>query len=144
MAQYLDDTKSGRLLHELFESQVLSLPDRDAIQTYALGSKQAITYHELNSEANKIARFIQATKSSYLNTNPICMDKGPTLIAVILAALKLGCAWSPVDPRASAKRKSAILRELDNCHLLVSPDHAVAFQQCPPSTSVFVWGDSSS
>ncbi|KAK5626539.1 hypothetical protein RRF57_002254 [Xylaria bambusicola] len=144
MAQYLDDMKSERLLHELFESQVLSSPDRDAIQTYTLGSKQAVTYQELNSKANKIARLIQATKSPHLNTIAICMDKGPTLIAVILAVLKLGCAWSPVDPRAPAKRKSTILRELGNCHLLVSPDHAAAFQQCPPGTSIFVWDDSSS
>ena len=139
-----DHMKSGRLLHTIFESQVSSSPDRDAIQTYTLGSSRAITYCELNSKANKIARLLQSTKSPQVSTIAICMDKGPTLVAVILAVLKLGCAWSPVDPKAPAKRKNTILRELGKCHLLVTPGYAVDFQQCPPSTSVFVWEDSSS
>jgi long-subunit acyl-CoA synthetase (AMP-forming) len=143
-SQYDDHTKSGRLLHTIFESQVSSSPDRDAIQTYTLGSSRAITYYELNSEANKIARLLQSTKSPQVNTIAICMDKEPTLVAVVLAVLKLGCAWSPVDPKTPAKRKNKILQELGKCHLLVTPGYAVDFQQCPPSTSVFVWDDSSS
>ncbi|KAI1811105.1 hypothetical protein GGS20DRAFT_593489 [Poronia punctata] len=144
MTRYVDDTTSRRLVHEPFESRALSSSDRDAIQTYSAGSKQAITYHQLNSEANKIARLIRATKPPHLNTIAICMDKGPTLIAVILAVLKLGCAWTPVDPRAPAKRRNAILGELGDCHLLVAPGYAADFQQCPPPTSVFIWDESSS
>ncbi|KAH6857477.1 hypothetical protein BKA58DRAFT_450075 [Alternaria rosae] len=140
--QYDEHSRSRRLLHTIFESQVSSSPDRNAIQIYTLGSCRSITYDELNSEANRIARLIGSIKLPQANTFAICMDKGPTLIAVILAVLKLGCAWSPVDPKAPVKRKNAILQSLGDCHLLIAPEYAAEFQQFPLSTSVFVWDES--
>lgn len=139
--EYDDQKRDGGLLHTIFESQVSSSPYRDALQVYTLGSFRVITYHDLNSEANRIARLIQSIKIANVNTFAICMDKGPTLVAVILAVLKLGCAWSPVDPRAPVKRKSAILQALGSCHLLVVPEYAADFQHHPLSTSVVVWDD---
>ena len=139
--EYDDQKRDGRLLHTMFESQVCSSPHRDALQVYSLGSSRIITYHELNSEANKIARLIRSIKIENVNTFAICMDKGPTLVAVILAVLKLGCAWSPVDPKAPVKRKSAILQALGSCHLLVVPAYAADFQHHPLSASVVVWDD---
>ena len=140
--QYDEHSRSRRLLHTIFESQVSSSPDRNAIQIYTLGSCRSITYDELNSEANRIARLIESIKLPQANTFAICMDKGPTLIAVVLAVLKLGCAWSPVDPKAPVKRKNAILQSLGDCHLLIAPGYAAEFQQFPLSTSVFVWDES--
>jgi acyl-coenzyme A synthetase/AMP-(fatty) acid ligase len=139
--EYGDQKNGGRLLHTVFESQVSSSPYRDALQVYNLESFRIITYDELNSEANRIARLMQSINTAKDKTFAICMDKGPTLVAVILAVLKLGCAWSPVDPRAPVKRKSAILQALGSCHLLVVPEYAADFQQHPLSTNVVVWDD---
>jgi long-subunit acyl-CoA synthetase (AMP-forming) len=141
MMQHSETTDNRGLLHTIFESQVSSSPNRNAIQTYTLGSCQTITYHELNSEANMIARQIRSTKLPQVIRFAICMDKGPNLVAIILAVLKLGCAWSPIDPKAPVKRKIAILQELGSCHLLVAPEYAADFQHCPSSTSIFVWDD---
>lgn len=140
-ARHHDHTKSEMLLHTTFERQASLSPDRDAIQMHTHGSSWTMTYRELNSEANKIARLIQCTKSPEATVVAICMDKGPTLVAVVLAILKLGCTWSPVDPKAPAKRKNTIVRELGLCHLLVSAEYVSDFQECPPTTSVFVWED---
>lgn len=142
--EYHEQTKGGSLLHAIFERQVSSSLDRDAVQMYTHGSCQTTTYAQLNSEANKIARLIMSTKSPQVNTFAICMDKGPTLLTVILAVLKSGCAWSPVDPKAPVKRKMAILQALGSCHLLVAPEYAADFQQWPSSTSVSVWDDAMS
>lgn len=88
-AQYAFDTPlAGHI-----EEQAKRTPDRIA----AVAGPDTITYGELNGEANRIAQLaidhLQAGEFV-----AILLGRGPAFLSAALAALKLGCAYVPLDP----------------------------------------------
>lgn len=82
---------------------------RTAIAISYLGREWS--YEQLNERANCIARILsaRAQASSHL---VVSLDRGDLSIAVILAVLKLGKCYVPVDPKAPAERTRSTLGEL--------------------------------
>ncbi|KAI1074226.1 hypothetical protein F5B20DRAFT_464457 [Whalleya microplaca] len=72
---------------------------------------QNITYHELNSRANKICRYLQASGSVMGGAIALVMEKSPLLYCSILGILKAGCAYIPILPSTPLKRIQLILEQ---------------------------------
>ncbi|KAF2813969.1 uncharacterized protein BDZ99DRAFT_410194 [Mytilinidion resinicola] len=72
---------------------------------------QTISYMNLNSRANKLARLLQA--SGFGNEELICiyMEKSIDLYVSILAVSKLGIGYVPITPDTPVERTLWILRE---------------------------------
>lgn len=104
---------SERLLHELFEEQVTTTPDRTAL----VFENQQLTYRKLDDRANKIAALLHErleTLRSNSDLTPfvgLCLDRGPDMVAGILAILKAGAAWIPIDPEYPDSRISGTLNQ---------------------------------
>ncbi|MDJ0572741.1 MAG: condensation domain-containing protein, partial [Pleurocapsa sp. MO_192.B19] len=83
-----------KCIHELFEAQVERAPD--AVAVAFEGS--TLTYSELNHRANQLARYLQelGVKSEVLVG--ICLDRSLETIISLLAVLKAGGAYLPLDP----------------------------------------------
>ncbi|KAF9306492.1 hypothetical protein BG003_001027 [Podila horticola] len=92
-------------IHQLFEDQVKRTPKAIAI----VHEDQKITYAELNARSNRLAhRLIQ------LGVRPdacvaICVDKSIAMIVGILAVLKAGGAYIPLDPFYASDRLEDII-----------------------------------
>jgi amino acid adenylation domain-containing protein len=93
------------LVHQLFEAQAAERPDATALITPA-GS---LTYQELNTRANRLAHRLLACRLSADTPVGVCLDRGADLVAALLAILKAGAAYLPLDPGYPARRLQRIL-----------------------------------
>lgn len=84
----------NQCVHELFEAQVLCTPDAVAV---AYGERQ-LTYRELNARANQLAHRLQEITSGMDVPIGICVERSLEMAIGVLAILKAGAAYLPLDP----------------------------------------------
>lgn len=102
-------------LHELFTRQVLKSPNNIAVQYY----DEKITYSDLDKKSNQIARYlieIGVSRGTYVG---VLGERTINTIANILAILKAGAAYVPIDPQYPIPRRDYIL-ENSNCITLLT------------------------
>ena len=95
------------LVHRLFEAQVLRTPDAPALR---FGTEQ-LTYGELNARANQLARHLRRLGVGPDVLVAICLERSPDLVAAMLATLKAGGAWLPLDPTLPSERLDFIVSD---------------------------------
>jgi amino acid adenylation domain-containing protein len=102
-----------------FEGVARAHPDRVAVRT----SGQHWTYARLNATANRIARGLQAFPDP---GRPVALwlPAGPTLFAAMLATLKAGRFYVPLDPDLGPGRLRAILGEAEAAVILTDRNGA--------------------
>ncbi|MDY6838555.1 MAG: amino acid adenylation domain-containing protein [Thermodesulfobacteriota bacterium] len=94
-------------VHQLFESQVERTPDAVAV---VFGDQQ-ITYDELNRRANRLAWYLRR-----LGVGPdvlvgICLERSLDMVAALLAVLKAGGGYVPLDPSYPRERLAFMLED---------------------------------
>lgn len=94
-------------LHGLFEQQVARIPGAFAIRD----EQTALTYNQLNSRANRLARLLRTLGVSAGTLVAIVAGPGVELITALLATLKAGGAYLPIDPSTPVSRIAAILAD---------------------------------
>ncbi|KAF9923521.1 hypothetical protein BGZ67_009771, partial [Mortierella alpina] len=95
---------SNKCLHQLFESQVELSPEAIAI----VHDDIAITYRELNSRANRIARQLVDAGVKPGEYVMLLLDRSIDLVASEIAVLKTGAVYVPIDTKAPADRQAYI------------------------------------
>lgn len=89
-----------RAIHTFFEERVLEQPYAIALVT----DQTTITYVELNTKANQLARYIQKKGGGLESVVAIALERSVNMIVSIFAALKVGAAYLPIDPSHPAER----------------------------------------
>ncbi len=95
-----------KLVHELFEEQVDKTPDRIAV---VYGEKQT-SYLSLNNRANQLARYLESVGFAIEDRIIVMMKRGDELLTTLLAILKCGGVYVPLDPKAPAERNKNIIK----------------------------------
>ena len=101
-------------LPEWFEHQVRLSPGATA----ALFEGTSLTYEELNSQANQLARRLDKAGIGPGKIVAICLDRSLDLMVVLLAILKAGGAYLPVDPTLPKERQALMLKDAQPSLLL--------------------------
>src|SRR5882757_8812327 len=91
---------SERLIHELFEAQVVRAPEAVAI----IAAGQSVTYGELNRRANRVANALWRRGVQPDDRVAIYAERGAELIVGLLGILKAGGAYVPLDVAYPAER----------------------------------------
>jgi natural product biosynthesis luciferase-like monooxygenase protein len=101
------DYPAGKRIHDLIEEQARRAPEAVAL----VFRDQQITYGELNTRANQLARFLlnQGLKSE--DRIGISMRRSIDMMIALLAVLKAGGAYVPLDPSYPAERLSLVLSD---------------------------------
>ncbi|MEY9946670.1 non-ribosomal peptide synthase/polyketide synthase [Kitasatospora sp. GAS1066B] len=94
-------------LPELFEAQVARTPDAVAVVFEGV----EVTYGELNARANRLARLLVERGVAPESVVPVLMERSTELVVALLAVLKAGGAYLPVDPNYPAERITYVLGE---------------------------------
>src|SRR3954463_273167 len=84
----------------LFEQQVARRPDAMAL----VCEEQRLTFGELNARANQVARHLQKLGVANESIVGICIDRSVEMAIAILATLKAGAAYLPLDPEYPQER----------------------------------------
>lgn len=98
---------NDRCLHQWFEAQVERTPDTVAL----LYQQEYLTYHEINRRANRLAAFLKQRGAGPDVLIGLCLPRTPELLIALLAILKAGAAYVPLDPTYPAERLSFILAD---------------------------------
>ncbi|ARU63621.1 hypothetical protein CBW65_23345 [Tumebacillus avium] len=94
-------------LHSLFERQAMLTPDAVAV----VSGERSLTYRELNAEANRLAHHLLTLGAGPEVPVGIYMDRSQEVIVAILAVLKTGGAYLPLDPTYPQERLLFMLED---------------------------------
>lgn len=96
------------VLHILFEEQVKKTPDRIAL----VYENTKLNYRDLNERANQLAHHLIKTYFPQPDTLiTLCLERSEILIIAILAVLKTGAAYVPIDPQYPKERIHFIMED---------------------------------
>ncbi len=95
-----------KTLVDLFEEQVNKTPDNIAL----VFEEQSLTYQELNQKANQLAHFLHQNYQIKPDTLiGICIERSLDMATALLAVLKAGAAYVPIDSNYPEERIKYIL-----------------------------------
>ena len=97
----------NKCLHQLFEEQTLRTPDQMAV----LNTERYLTYRELNSQSNQLARYLMKLGVGPETCVGICMERTPEMVVGLLGILKAGGAYVPLDPNYPVERLEYMLAD---------------------------------
>ena len=121
----LNNTNPGiqdtRNLVELFEAQVQATPQNTAIidqvaqseKPRRMGSVCLYTYQDVNDRANQLARLLRDCGVRAESLIGICAIRSADLVISILAVLKAGAAYLPLDPNYPRSRNEFMLKDAE-------------------------------
>ena len=104
------------VLPELFQTQVTRTPDAPAV----IFEGKHLTYAELNHRANRLARLLISNGAGPERFVTIAMPRSPDMIVAVLAVLKAGAAYVPVDPAYPPDRIAYMLAETNPVAVLTT------------------------
>jgi amino acid adenylation domain-containing protein/non-ribosomal peptide synthase protein (TIGR01720 family) len=99
------DYPKDKCIHQLFEEQVKLYPDNIAL----VYENQQFTYQQLNSQANQLAHYLQNLGVKPDDLVGICLERSSELIISLLAIIKAGAAYLPLDPDYPLERLSYMI-----------------------------------
>ncbi|HKI34046.1 MAG TPA: Pls/PosA family non-ribosomal peptide synthetase [Gemmataceae bacterium] len=99
--------QAAGLLHELFEATADAHPDNVAV----VCGDQRLTYRELESRANRLAHHLCSLGVRKDTFVALLLPRGTEAFVALLAALKAGAAYVPLDPDYPAERVGCILAD---------------------------------
>ncbi|CBG67541.1 putative non-ribosomal peptide synthetase [Streptomyces scabiei 87.22] len=94
-------------LPEMFEAQVARTPDAVAV----IGSRTRLTYDEVNRRANRLARHLVSLGAGPETVVAVVLPRRPDVLVALLAVLKSGAAYLPVDPANPRARIDALVAD---------------------------------
>ncbi len=96
-----------KCIHELFEEQVEKSPQATAV----VFQDTSLSYAELNGRANQLAHHLRELGVKPDTCVGICMERGLEMVVGLLAILKAGGTYVPLDPRHPAGRLRHLLED---------------------------------
>jgi amino acid adenylation domain-containing protein len=94
-------------IHELFEERARQYPYNIAVQF----EDQRFTYQELNQGSNQLAHYLKRLGVKTGMLVGICLERSPEAVAAMLAVLKVGGAYLPLDPSYPVERLNFLLED---------------------------------
>ncbi|MCP5140704.1 MAG: amino acid adenylation domain-containing protein [Chromatiales bacterium] len=102
-------------VHQTVAGNALRWPDAPAVSLGGI----SLRYGELEARANRLAHFLLARGLPAGARIGICLSREPSLLVAVLAVLKAGAAYVPLDPAYPPARLAAMADDADLALLLV-------------------------
>lgn len=109
------DYPRDKTITQLFEEQVEKTPDNIAV----VFEDQKLTYRELNERANSLANYLRSQKIGRNDIVGIMVNRSLEMIISVLAVLKSGACYIPIDPEYPQDRIEYMLNN-SNAKLLLT------------------------
>jgi amino acid adenylation domain-containing protein len=121
--------RAAHCIPDLFEQQAARTPDACAV-VFDTGH---VTYAELDRRANQLAHRLREAGVAGGTRVAISLERSPDLVVAILATLKAGGAWVPIDPAYPAARVEWMLHD---CAAPVLLTHSALAGSLPAAAAI--------
>ncbi len=112
---YLQYPKEKTITY-LFEQKAKEVPDKIAL----IFGNSKLTYKQLNDKANQLANFLKKEKQIKNNSFiGLMVNRSLEMFIGILAIIKAGCAYIPIDPEYPKERIIYMIED-SNCNILLT------------------------
>ncbi|MET0573285.1 MAG: amino acid adenylation domain-containing protein, partial [Pedobacter agri] len=108
-------------LNALLASQARVNPDRIAVTLY----HQSISYQELELKSNQLANYLILQGVKPNSHVPIILGRSLEMIIAIVATLKCGASYVPIDPAYPKERINYILNDIDASFIIAALQNEV-------------------
>jgi amino acid adenylation domain-containing protein len=108
------------LIHQFFEAQAAKTP----LAIAAVIENQSLTYADLNNQANKLAKQLIAMNAGADQPIGLYADRSLNLVVALLAILKSGAAYLPLDPTLPTERIAFMLNDSE-ATILLAQEHLI-------------------
>ncbi|MBD8767905.1 amino acid adenylation domain-containing protein, partial [Pseudomonas fluorescens] len=105
-------------VHRLFEARAAAQPERQALAL----DDQVLSYGELNRQANRLAHYLIAQGIGPQALVGIAVERSFAMVVSLLAVLKTGAAYVPLDPGYPRERLVHMLEDSD-VRLVLTQSH---------------------
>jgi natural product biosynthesis luciferase-like monooxygenase protein len=113
------DVPEPRLIHRLVHEQALRTPDATAL----ISGGEALTYAELDTRANRLARHLQRLGVGPDELVGLCLPRTADLVVAVLAIHRAGGAYVPLDPAYPAERLAFMLADSGASVVVTRSEH---------------------
>lgn len=107
MPAMYNHTDIDMTVHKAFENVVEDIPEHIGL---VFGDK-ALSYREINNKANQLARFLVESGVKKGDIIAIILQRSPEMLITILAILKAGAAYLPIEPGCAVHRIEYMLKD---------------------------------
>ncbi|KAG6360011.1 hypothetical protein INS49_011067 [Diaporthe citri] len=130
-----EDEKHLEILHGQFEAQAKATPSRLALTFYSSldSPPTSLSYAELDSLANGLAYLL---REENVDVIPLCIERSVDLYVAVLAVLKAGSAWCPVDLTSPVARRTSLIARTESKVLLTNTESWSLVEPCLSSESL--------
>ena len=96
-------------VHTIFENSALTHADNTAL----VFESNSVTYEELNKRSNQLANKLIDGSLEPKKPVGVLMDRSIEMVVALLAVLKTGCAYVPLDPTYPVARLEHMVKDAD-------------------------------
>jgi amino acid adenylation domain-containing protein len=93
--------------HRLFEQQVQRTPEITALED----GEEVISFQEVNRRANRLAWMLRERGAGPEDLIALHMPRSPEVVIAVMAALKAGAAFMPLDPALPPDRLAVMMQD---------------------------------
>jgi natural product biosynthesis luciferase-like monooxygenase protein len=111
---------SNQCVHQLFADQVKRTPDKVALAF----RDETLTYRQLDERANALAQHLHRQGAGPEHLVGICVERSLHMVIGLLAIMKSGAAYVPMDPAYPAERLAMMIED-SGARLLLTQSHLV-------------------
>ncbi|CAG8909366.1 unnamed protein product [Penicillium egyptiacum] len=132
-------------LHSLFQRNANASPNAPAIASW----DEHMTYAQLDKKSSQLAHLLVNMGVASEDLVPICFDKSVWAIVSMLAVLKAGAGFVPLDPSSPASRLELIIQQTASTLVLTSQEKLALVVDLIPkvlvvSANASIWDDENS
>ncbi|MEM7203278.1 MAG: amino acid adenylation domain-containing protein [Planctomycetota bacterium] len=109
---------AARCVHRVIEGVADATPEAVAV----VAGAARLTYAELDARANQLAHRLRAAGAEPNTLIGLCAERSPAMVVGMLAVLKAGAGYLPLDPAYPADRLEYLVRD-SGAVLLLAQDH---------------------
>ncbi|MGH3381785.1 MAG: non-ribosomal peptide synthetase, partial [Actinoallomurus sp.] len=121
----------GVTVPELFERQVRRTPGASAVRSRGV----ELTYAELDARADRLAHHLRALGAGPGTLVGVDLHRGVDLVTALLAVLKSGAAYLPIDPEYPSQRIGFLLADA-GAELIITQESLLADLPDSPAATV--------
>lgn len=110
-------------IHQMIEDHAEKTPHHIAL----ISGNLSYSYSELNQKANQLAHYLRTFACIPEDLIAVAIDRSPPLLIAILAIIKAGCAYLPIDANHPEKRLQHILNDAKSSLLITEKKYQTHF-----------------